>query len=61
MFFLGTYIKGKAVLQHTYGEAGGEEVQLLLILDIGTRWGEWSASRPGRSLSPGKGLTVPIG
>jgi hypothetical protein len=39
---------------------GGEEVQLLLILDLGTRWGEWSASRPGRSLPPGKWPPVPI-
>jgi hypothetical protein len=31
---------------------GGEEVQLLLIHDLGTRWGEWSASRPGRALHP---------
>jgi hypothetical protein len=39
---------------------GGEEVQLLLIHDLGTRWGEWSASRPGRALPPGKGPPVPI-
>jgi hypothetical protein len=29
---------------------GGAEVQLLLILDLGTRWGDWSASRPGHAL-----------
>jgi hypothetical protein len=40
---------------------GGEEVQLLLILSLGTRWGEWSASRPGRALPPGKEPPVPIG
>jgi hypothetical protein len=40
---------------------GGEEVQLLLIHDLGTRWGEWSASRPGRALPPGKGPPVLIG
>jgi hypothetical protein len=39
---------------------GGEEVLLLLILDLGIRWGEWSASRPGRALAPGKGPPVPI-
>jgi hypothetical protein len=39
---------------------GGEEVQLLLIFDLGTRWGEWSASRPGLALAPGKGPPVPI-
>jgi hypothetical protein len=27
---------------------------------LGTRWGEWSASRPGRALAPGKGPPVPI-
>jgi hypothetical protein len=30
------------------------------LLDLGTRWGEWSASRPGRALPPGKGPPVPI-
>jgi hypothetical protein len=33
---------------------GGEKMLLLLILDLGTRWGEWSASRPGRALLSGK-------
>jgi hypothetical protein len=35
---------------------GGEEVQLLLVLNLGTRWGEWLASYSGRALPP-----VPIG
>jgi hypothetical protein len=39
---------------------GGEEVQLLLILNLCTRWGEWSASRPGRALPLGKEPPVPI-
>jgi hypothetical protein len=30
----------------------GEEIELLLILDLGTRWGEWSASRSSRALAP---------
>jgi hypothetical protein len=34
---------------------------LLLIHDLGTRWDEWSASRPGRALPPMKGPPVPIG
>jgi hypothetical protein len=34
---------------------GGEDVQLLLTHDLGTRWGEWSASRLARALPPGKG------
>jgi hypothetical protein len=29
-------------------------MQLLLVLDLDNRWGEWSASRPGRALPPGK-------
>jgi hypothetical protein len=37
---------------HVGRRRGGEDVQLLLIHDIGTRWGEWSASRPGRVLLP---------
>jgi hypothetical protein len=39
---------------------GGEEIQLLLIHDIGTRWGECSASRPDRALLPGKGPQYPL-
>jgi hypothetical protein len=39
---------------------GEEEVQLLIILDVVTRWGEWSASRPVRDLPPGKGPPAPI-
>jgi hypothetical protein len=43
----------------TRHESAWVEVQLLLILDLGTRW-EWSASRPGRALAPVKGPPVPI-
>jgi hypothetical protein len=32
----------------------------LLILDLGTRWDEWSSSRPGRTLPPAKGPSLPI-
>jgi hypothetical protein len=35
-------------------------VYLLLILDLDTRWGERSASRPGRVLSPGKEPRYPL-
>jgi hypothetical protein len=28
--------------------------------DLGTRWSEWLASRPGRALPPGKGPPIPI-
>jgi hypothetical protein len=40
--------KAKSVPLHATRLLGGEEVELLLILDLGTRRGEWSASRPGR-------------
>jgi hypothetical protein len=33
----------------------GEEVELLLVLDLETRWGEWSASRSDRALPSGLG------
>jgi hypothetical protein len=39
---------------------GGEGIELLLIHDLDTRWGEWSASRLGRLLTTGKGPPVPI-
>jgi hypothetical protein len=40
----------------------GEEVQLLLVyLTSALDGGEWSASRPGRALAPGKGPPIPIG
>jgi hypothetical protein len=39
----------------------GEKVQLQLILDRDTRWGEWLASRLGRVLPPAKVPPVPTG
>jgi hypothetical protein len=33
----------------------GREVYLLHILNLSTRWGEWSVSHPDHNLSPGKG------
>jgi hypothetical protein len=33
---------------------GQKKILLLLFLDLGTKWGEWSASNPGRALAPGK-------
>jgi hypothetical protein len=53
--------KSKGVLLLAMKAVRGEEVQLLLILDLGTRLGEWSASRPGRALPQGKEPPVPIG
>jgi hypothetical protein len=52
--------KPKAVPLHAMEALGGEVVQLLLILDLGTRWGAWSASRPGRALAPRKEHPVPL-
>jgi hypothetical protein len=54
------YKASKAVPLYALEALGGEEVQLLLILNLGTRWGEWSASRPGRAFPPRKGPPVPI-
>jgi hypothetical protein len=39
---------------------GVEDVQLLLIHDLVTKWGEWSASRPDRASPQGKGSPEPI-
>jgi hypothetical protein len=46
-------VHSKAVPLHAMKATGVEEVQLLLIIDLGTRWGE-SASRTSRALAPGK-------
>jgi hypothetical protein len=59
-----SYRKYKKVKQSHYTpwrRLGGEEMELLLIQDLGAKWGEWSASRPGFHLTPGKGPPVPIG
>jgi hypothetical protein len=48
---------GKKVKQSRYTSwmrLGGEKVQLIFIHDHGTRWGEWTASRPGRAFTPGE-------
>jgi hypothetical protein len=37
----------------------GEEIYLLLCFYLGTTWGEWSASSPGRALPPGE-RTPPV-
>jgi hypothetical protein len=50
----------KAVPLHAIQALGGRGVIALLILDLVTRWGEWSASRPGRALAQGKGPSEPI-
>jgi hypothetical protein len=34
---------------------------MVALLNLGTGWGEWPASRPGRALPPGKEPPVPIG
>jgi hypothetical protein len=52
--------KAKAVPLHATKALGGEEVYLLLKSTSALDGGEWSASRPGRTLAPGKGPSVPI-
>jgi hypothetical protein len=48
------YLKGKGVAQHAYGGAGGSEVYILPIHDLGTR-SSWVVSvTPGLPLPPGK-------
>jgi hypothetical protein len=53
-------VKAKAVPLYATNALGREEVYLVLILDLGTRWGEWSASRLGRAVAPRKGPPVTI-
>jgi hypothetical protein len=45
--------KAKQSLYTPWRRLGGKEVQLLLIHDLGTRWGGWSASRQGSAFTPG--------
>jgi hypothetical protein len=40
---------------------GGEEYSSYSFTTSALDGGEWSASRPGRALPPGKGPPVPIG
>jgi hypothetical protein len=54
-------IKVKLSRYTPWRHMGGKEVWLLLILNLGTRWGWVVSSRPGRALPPGKGPPVPIG
>jgi hypothetical protein len=53
--------KAKADPLHATTALGGiGSVARTHILDLGTRWGEWLASRLGRALAPGKGPPEPI-
>jgi hypothetical protein len=59
LLLLLTYnVKVKQSITHQWRRKGWEDVQLLLIHDFGTRWGEWSASRPSRALPPWKGPPI---
>jgi hypothetical protein len=49
-----TYCKSKAKLSRY------RHVDAKVILELGTRWGEWSASGPGRALPPGKDPRYPF-
>jgi hypothetical protein len=47
--------------RHTpWWRLGGEEYSSYSFLTSALDGGEWSASRPGRALAPGKGPSVPI-
>jgi hypothetical protein len=50
----------KTVPLPTCRRQGGEEMYLILILDLGTRWGEWSASRSDRVLPLEKDPRYPL-
>jgi hypothetical protein len=52
--------EGKAMQLRHAGAKRERKYSFLLILDLGTRGGEWSASRPGSALPQGKGLPAPI-
>jgi hypothetical protein len=53
--------KGKAVPLHAMGGAWGERRYSSYSFSTSTLdVGEWSASRPGRAFTPGKGAPVPI-
>jgi hypothetical protein len=43
------------------GAWGERQYRSYSFLTSALDWGEWSGSRPGRSLAPGKGPPVPIG
>jgi hypothetical protein len=54
-------VKSKAVPLHAMQALGGEEVYSSYSFTASALdGGEWSASRPGRALPPGKGPPVPI-
>jgi len=52
--------KAKAVPLHATKALGGEEYSSYSFSTSALDGGEWSASRPGRALAPGKGPPVPI-
>jgi hypothetical protein len=54
------FINAKAVPLHTMKALGGKEYSSYSFLTLALDGGEWSASRPGRALVPGKGPPVPI-
>jgi hypothetical protein len=59
LYFLPNVIS-KVVPLHAMVALGGEDLYLLLVVDLGIRWGEWSASRLGRALPPEKDPLYPL-
>jgi hypothetical protein len=51
MFYDPQIKKKKVKLSHytPWTRLGREDLYLLLIIDLGIKWGEWSASHPGRA------------
>jgi hypothetical protein len=53
-------VKGKVIPLHATEALGWEEVLLLLNLNLGTRWSEWSASRSAALYPRGKDPRYPL-
>jgi hypothetical protein len=60
MVMVPTCKKGKAVPLHNGGAWGERRYSSYSFTTSALDGGEWSASRPGRALPPGKGPPVPI-
>jgi hypothetical protein len=52
--------KSKVVPLSPCRRQGWEDEHIVLILVFGTRWGDWSASRTGHALPPGKEPRYPL-
>jgi hypothetical protein len=55
-----TVALGKTVPEHTYGSAGGDRMSSYSFTTSALDGDEWSGSRPGRPLPPGKDPRYPL-